>query len=293
MTMIHSIERFLDEINGLKVLVVGESISDVFVKVKYEGHSMKSFCPVFRTEDIASEQRQEGGALAIANHLRDFVQKVDLISNRSVDIQKTRYIDINSGQKHVEINQFIVKPYDQTVDYDAYDLVIVADFGHGFCDQMNLPDGVHVMCQTNSNNFGFNRVSKWKSVKKSSVCIDLREASLQMNKKVDIKSEGELNELYAYEINTRDLYVTLGKSGVIFTNGKEVEQYPAFKTDIVDTIGAGDAFFAFASLMSHLKWPAYERLTVPSLAAALTTTWLANEKHVTKESLLNHAQKYL
>ncbi|MEX2596735.1 MAG: PfkB family carbohydrate kinase [Salibacteraceae bacterium] len=291
--MIHSIERFMNEIIDLKVLVVGETITDVFVKVKYEGHSMKSFCPVFRMEDIDSEQRQEGGALAIANHLRDFVQKVDVISNERASIQKTRYIDMHSGQKHVEINQFNVNAYDQPVDYAAYDVVIVADFGHGFCDKMSLPDGVHVMCQTNSNNFGFNRVSKWKSVKKSSVCIDLREASLQMNKKVDLKSESELTELYDYEINARDLYVTLGKSGVIFTDGKEVEQYPAFKTDIVDTIGAGDAFFAFASLMSHLKWPAYERLSLPSLAAALTTTWLANEKHVTKESLLNHAQKYL
>jgi sugar/nucleoside kinase (ribokinase family) len=89
------------------------------------------------------------------------------------------------------------------------------------------------------------------------------------------------------------LFVTLGRSGVVFTNGSEIEMHPAYKTDVVDTIGAGDGFFAFASLMSHLNWEPHLRLAIPSLAASLTTTWLANEHHITKSRLIDHAEKNL
>lgn len=291
--MTGNIARFLDEAKDLKVLVVGESILDEFIKVRYEGHSMKSFCPVFKVDETQTADQQEGGALAIANHLKEFVSAVDLISNKPEEIRKTRYIDVNSAQKHVEVNTFSAKPYASDIHYDAYDVVIIADFGHGFCDELQIPDGAHLMCQTNSNNFGFNRVSKWKQVKKRSVCIDLREASLQMNEKVDLRTPEDLNRLYNYELNTEDLYVTLGRTGVIYTNGEVIEQHPAYKTNVVDTIGAGDAFFAFASVMSHLQWPAFERLSIPSMAASLTTTWLANEKHITKEELVKHATELL
>jgi bifunctional ADP-heptose synthase (sugar kinase/adenylyltransferase) len=288
-----TLSQFIDRAAKLNVLVVGETITDAFVKVRYEGHSMKSFCPVFRIDEHSDEQLQEGGALAIANHLRDFVKDVEIITNDRSEIVKKRFIDINSGQKHEEMNLFNVKSYEKQVDYARYDVVIIADFGHGFCDQLDLPENAHVMCQTNSNNFGFNRISKWKNVAKKSICIDIREASLQMNRKVDLRTTEDFMELYDYELNSSDLYVTLGKSGVIFTDGKKVEQHPSFKTDIVDTIGAGDAFFAFASLMSHLEWPMYDRLLIPSLAASLTTTWLANENHVTKENLQKHATRFI
>jgi bifunctional ADP-heptose synthase (sugar kinase/adenylyltransferase) len=290
--MINSINRFVEEAKDLKVLIVGETITDQFYKVIYEGHSMKSFCPVFQLIN-EPPQVQEGGALAIANHIRDFVQKVDLLTNDPSEIVKTRYMDAHSLHKHVEINHIHLEPTKNKIPQDEYDVIIIADFGHGFCDQLDLPDGVHLMCQTNSNNFGFNRVSKWKSVNKTSVCIDLREASLQMNMKVGLESESDLKELYNYEINSRDLYVTQGRSGVIFTNGEKTEQFPAFKTEVADTIGAGDAFFAFASLMSHLNWPEYDRLSIPSLAASITTTWLANEHHVTKDLLIQHAERNL
>ena len=40
--------RFIAAASQLRVAVVGETIIDEFVEVTYEGHSMKSFCPVFR-----------------------------------------------------------------------------------------------------------------------------------------------------------------------------------------------------------------------------------------------------
>ena len=65
--MIDQINRFIDKVKGLNVLVIGETIVDEFVPVSYEGNSMKSNCPVLKLND--APQIQEGGALAIRNQI--------------------------------------------------------------------------------------------------------------------------------------------------------------------------------------------------------------------------------
>jgi bifunctional ADP-heptose synthase (sugar kinase/adenylyltransferase) len=287
---LENINSFIDKVKDLKVLVVGETIIDEFIDVSYEGQSMKSICPVFKLE--GGKVIQQGGAQAIANHLYDFVKSVDVITNTSNEIVKTRYIDISDKKKHVEINKFDTEKFKEiNVNTDEYDVVIVADFGHGFCDKLTITDGFHLMCQTNSNNFGFNRISKWKSSRKKSVCIDLREASLQINKKISSPRENDILEIFNYELNTDNLFVTTGRAGSTYTNGSAFTSQSSYKTEVLDTIGAGDTYFAFASLSAAIDFS--DKLLVPSLAASLSTTWLCNEKSVTKKLLLNHASKYL
>jgi bifunctional ADP-heptose synthase (sugar kinase/adenylyltransferase) len=281
----------LNKIKPLSVAIVGETITDEFIPVRYQGQSMKSFCPVFELVD-GEMQRQMGGASAIARHLEGFVAKVDVFSNDPSDIVKTRYMDAGSGQKHLEFNHFNPDNFqDVSIDTNDYDVVIVADFGHGFCDNVEINDGFHLMCQTNSHNFGFNRLSKWKNKRKKSVCIDLREASLQINHRIAECTDKLLLELYDYELDTEDLFVTLGKKGSVFTNKNRIERHASFPTQIVDTIGAGDAFFGFASLCSALDMET--KLYLPSLAASLSTTWLCNEKAVNPINLAEHADKYI
>jgi bifunctional ADP-heptose synthase (sugar kinase/adenylyltransferase) len=289
--LVNAVKQFIDEVKNLNVLVVGETIIDEFIEVTYEGQSMKSMCPVFKLE--GSKTQQQGGAEAIASHLKDFVKKVDIITNTKNEIVKTRYIDINDAQKHAEVNKFDTKGFNEIkIDTTKYDVVIIADFGHGFCDKISINHGFHLMCQTNSNNFGFNRISKWKKYKKKSACIDLREASLQVNKRIINPSEKDILEIYNYELNTENLFVTTGKSGAFYTNGKFVKNQTSFKTKIVDTIGAGDTFYAFACLNSSLK-EAENPLLIPALAASLSTTWLCNAHSITKENLLAHAISYI
>jgi bifunctional ADP-heptose synthase (sugar kinase/adenylyltransferase) len=281
----------LNKIKPLSVAIVGETITDEFIPVRYQGQSMKSFCPVFELLE-GETQRQMGGASAIARHLDGFVAHVDVFSNDPLDIVKRRYLDAGSGQKHLEFNHFNSKNFQAvSIDTNDYDVVIVADFGHGFCDNVEINDGFHLMCQTNSHNFGFNRLSKWKNKRKKSVCIDLREASLQINHRIAECTDKLLLELYDYELDTEDLFVTLGKKGSVFTNKNRIERHASFPTQIVDTIGAGDAFFGFASLCSALDMET--KLYLPSLAASLSTTWLCNEKAVNPINLAEHADKYI
>lgn len=285
------VDEFILRSKDLRVAVVGETITDEFVDVSYEGQSMKSICPVFKL--TGTKQVQLGGSAAIANHLRDFVKKVDLFSNAPNEIIKTRYLDIADKKKHVEINKFeLTKREPIHINTLDYDVIIVADFGHGFCDDLDINDGFNLMCQTNSNNFGFNRISKWKNYQKKSVCIDLREASLQMNKKVNFESDREINELYNYELNTENLFITLGSNGSLHFSENKSLRHESFKTDIIDTIGAGDTFYAFACVTTKI-FEKDKLLVVPSLAASLSTTWLCNEKSVTKINLKKHATNYL
>lgn len=287
------VDDFIRKVSGLNVLVAGETIVDEFIPVSYEGQSMKSICPVFKLE--GKPVRQQGGATAIANHLRDFVKKVTVITNEKEEIIKTRYVDVNDQKKHVEINKFDTTGFgERKIDTSKYDAVIVADFGHGFCTQFKIGDGFHLMCQTNSNNFGFNRVSKWKDHKKKSVCLDLREAALQMNKKIRFSDPREVTELFNYEIGAEDLFLTIGKAGSVYTDGKKVIRQKTFKSQIVDTIGAGDTFFAFASLSSCVSRKAAEDIMlIPALAASLSTTWLCNEHSVKIKTLKEHAAQFI
>ncbi|MCB9233633.1 MAG: hypothetical protein H6581_18395 [Bacteroidia bacterium] len=286
------IEHFIEAVRDLKVCVVGETIIDQFVPVSYEGQSMKSNCPVLKLEGEMTTQT--GGSGAIAGHLRDFVKQVDLITNENGEIVKTRYVDIHDQRKHVEINKFDVKDFGRIeVPAGEYDVVIVADFGHHFLNDLVVHEPFHLMCQTNSNNFGYNRISKWKAMRNKSICLDLREASLQMNRRVMRNPEEEILELYGYEMNTELLFLTIGRKGSMFTNGKQVFTQSSFASEIVDTIGAGDTFFSFAALAAEVLDDSEGIMEIPALAASLSTTWLCNENSVTRERLLNYANRFL
>lgn len=294
--IIEQIHSFIDQVKDLRVCVIGETIIDEFIEVDYEGQSMKSFCPVFRYIELDNGvERQRGGAAAIARHLEDFVKKVDLVTNDESKIIKTRLIDKDDKKKHVELNRIDNRGFDPiSINASDYDVVIVADFGHGFCDKLEVNGKFHFMTQTNSNNFGYNRMSKWKKYAKRSACLDLREASLQVNQRTDFSEPGAIGELFDYEIFADHLFLTIGAAGAIFYDGKNYVRQEVFKGPVVDTIGAGDTFYAFASLASHIEFKEIENIMlIPALAASLSCTWLCNQKAVTREKLLNHANRFV
>ena len=284
------IKDFVDKSKKLNVAIIGETIIDEFIDVMYEGRSMKSNCSVLSLKNKV--QRQVGGAVVIARHLKDFVNSINLITNNNNEIVKTRYIDYFNGNKYIEINKFETENFKEIeIDTKDYDVVIVADFGHKFCDKLSINDGFHLMCQTNSNNFGFNRISKWKNFHKKSVTIDKREGALQCNKKINFENKNDIINLFNYEMNAESLFVTIGEDGSILTDGKKVFNQSCFKTNIVDTIGAGDTFFSFACLANTIYGNHSQVMLIPSLAAALSTTWLCNDKNVTVKRLIEFNNK--
>src|SRR5258707_1087758 len=132
-----------------------------------------------------------------------------------------------------------------------YDAVIVNDFGHGMIDS-RLIDIVcrkakflAVNAQTNSANRGFNLITKYPRA--DLICIDEPEARLAaMERYAPI--EAVVRDQLEKRIDCHVFIITHGKLGsIVYTPKGGVKRIPALIGEAIDTIGAGDAFFALAA----------------------------------------------
>lgn len=131
------------------------------------------------------------------------------------------------------------------------DLVVATDFGHGLMDQ----EMVRIVCdnskflavnaQSNSANLGFNLITKYPRA--DFVCLDAPEARLAMSDRFSDISSVIMDGL-AKRIDCNKIIVTHGAFGC-YTYDPEngVAHIPAFTKTVVDTVGAGDAFFSVAA----------------------------------------------
>ena len=132
------------------------------------------------------------------------------------------------------------------------DMVLVMDFGHGVLEPL-VRDYVQenagfmaLNCQTNSNNHGFNLINR-QYHRADSFSLDQAEISLATGKKImDFAEEleglrGHFGAKYAWLTRGGDETIGIGK-------GELPISCPSLEFDIVDTIGAGDAFCSLASL---------------------------------------------
>jgi sugar/nucleoside kinase (ribokinase family) len=80
--------------------------------------------------------------------------------------------------------------------------------------------------------------------------------------------------------------ITLGKKGSIGVNhGSEINRTPVFSTKVVDTVGAGDSFFAFAAPCFAQGMPLDLVSFIGNAAGALAVQIVGNKKPVEKYEL--------
>ena len=216
------------------------------------------------------------------------------------NVVKKRYVDnAYRSNKLLEVNEInnvhikkpdIIKLIDLINYYDKLsDIVIVADFGHGLLENKlminainNLKSHVALMVQTNSLNFGFNLITKYK--KADYFVIDKREASLALN-----SQDNDMNKkikLLSKKLNSRLAIITTGKSGCIVfdkVNNKIFNKLPPSNNEIVfDTVGAGDAFFSITSLLSFYDIDSSVVADFGNMAGQYATSYLGNEKNLSQ-----------
>jgi rfaE bifunctional protein kinase chain/domain/rfaE bifunctional protein nucleotidyltransferase chain/domain len=276
----------LKNLDDLKVLVIGDVILDEYIFCKAMGKPEKA--AVVSTKFLYDEL-YTGGSLAIANHIAGFVKKVDLVSCLGKDdkesfiketirdnikttffnrkhaptIRKTRYIEKSEKSKLFEISHMnddylekdleksFIKHLETTIA--DYDMVLIADFGHGLITP-SIQDTIikhskytAVNAQTNSANFGFNFITKFKNI--DYISIDERELRLPYRAKF-----GDIEPLLtkvSHDTNCKRINITLGKSGSIYYEHGKTYYVPIFSTNVVDSVGAGDAVLAITSLLSY------------------------------------------
>jgi bifunctional ADP-heptose synthase (sugar kinase/adenylyltransferase) len=230
--------------------------------------------------------------LAIANHVAGFCDNVGLISTLGADnashefarksllpnvaatflsqsqrptITKLRYVEQYNLQKLFELYSIVDDPLE--ADDDAalcatllnevpkYDLVIVADYGHG----MISSKAIRVLCdnakflavntQANAGNRGFHTISRYPRAD----YISLSELELNLEMKTrDVVAQELIAELKK-KMEFGRITVTRGKNGILtYDHALGFAEGPGLAQKVVDRIGSGDAVLSVTSPIAFL-----------------------------------------
>ena len=273
----------LDAAQSKKVLFVGETIIDVYHYGRTLGMPRKA--PIIALEYKHTETFQ-GGVVAASRHADTFCRIVHIASWQT--LRKDRFIEESHNRKLFEVyadNVALTTPIlPALADYDA---VVVTDYGHGMLDdalieRLQEARFLAVNVQTNSGNYGFNLATKYRKV--DYLCVDEPEARLATQNQHG-QIERSLEMLSA--IGDKAV-ITLGARGAIGTGGVFS---PSFFGSVVDTMGAGDAFFAVTAVLAE-DVPMPELLRIGNAAGKLKAQTIGNSKAVTKNELSAFLQSH-
>jgi cytidyltransferase-like protein len=304
---LEELKTFVVRASQLRVCLLGETIVDEWVDISVTNLSQKSRC-------VAGQEtariRQIGATGIIALHLSSFVKQIDCFTNGSLGatppnisvtplsqspLVKTRFVDQDSGSPLFESKVLDIPDVRRELpDFDDYDLVLVADFGHGLLDARSINRKIAekkrafaaAMAQVNSSNYGYNLPVKYVGADYYS--LNRTEAELSLHEK-DLPFD-ELIDRMAALLKCRALSVTDGKQGVAVKMGDDLFSLPTLSTSVVDTIGCGDAYFALSSVAACLGFPARLVALAGSIAAAAMTQRRCNERPVTEQEFMTIAK---
>lgn len=267
----------VESVRDYSVLFVGDTIIDEYQYVQPLGKSPKENVIPARYVDSESFV---GGTHAAANHARTFCRRVDVCTGPN-RVRKVRMVDKTYLRKLYEIHY---NEANESSQMFAADLTVVTDFGHGFVtagmiEALCARPFVAVNAQTNSANIGFNLITKYPRA--DYVVIDEPEARLAA---ADRESDIRNVILRLAEGRFKKMVVTLGSKGAIGWDG-EFHEAPAFTDKVVDTMGAGDAFFAVTAPMAK-NGSMPDLLRIGNAAGAIKTQIVGHRESVTKEALL-------
>ncbi len=305
---LEDVKAFLARAADLRVCVIGETIVDEWVDIALTNLSTQSKC-IAGVE--TGRVRQTGGVGIIALHLADFVKEVHCVTNGldgplpgniSVthitpgQLVETRFVDRNGGHplfKSRSVDLANVR-HDALPDFDDFDLVLIADYGHGLLDAPAINARiagrsrafVAAMAQVNSSNYGYNLPTKYSGA--SYYSLNRTEAELCIHER-DLEA-GALVERVSRLLHCSAVSVTDGDQGAVVALGDDRFVVPTLSTVVIDTIGCGDAYFALSSLAATLRLPARIVGLVGSIGAAAMAQRRCNECAVSEKEFLTIAK---
>jgi len=321
----YDIDDLLRQARSLKVLVVGEAIIDEYYACETVGRS--SIAPIVATR-YESHQRYAGGAIAVANHLAGFCDAVSLVTmigeqeseeawlgsrlrenvsptwihkSGAPTIVKRRYRESYFGFPLFAINFLDDSPLNAEDSrsqcgilremIEQFDLVVVADYGHAMLDQPS----VKVLCeaarylavttQSNAANGGMNTISKYARAD----FVSLSEQDLKLECRTPASDLHSMMINVANRLQANPVCVTLGSQGsVCHERQTGLHSTPSLATHVVDRIGAGDVFFAVASICAVLGAPAQVLSFLGNVAGAEAVATLGNSRYLDPTEFQRH-----
>jgi len=327
---VNEIIGYLSNISKKRVLVIGEAIVDEYCFCEGLGKSSKD--PILAFQYCSSETHA-GGSLAVANHIAGLTDTVGLLSvigeindspsfvrdnlnskinfhsliqSGSPTIHKKRYIDNHTGSKVFELYTMDDGSLSMEMEnkllsltesiIENYDIVIVADYGHGMISPkfINLLASkakfLAVNTQANAGNRGYNTISKYPRA--DYVCLNGGEVELEARKRGSNLQNLILDMMN--KIDCPNITVTMGRSGTLhYTRDKEFIEAPALATNVVDRVGAGDVVLAITSPLVELGVPWELVGFIGNLAAAEIVAELGTKRSLDMTSLVKHMEAIL
>lgn len=318
----------VDRIKALKntkVLIIGEAIIDEYCYCAPLGKSPKENMIAAR---YLHAESYAGGILAIANHLAGYCEQVDMVTclgeedskedfirnslknnvnatfiyrpNAST-ILKRRYIEHDFLRKLFEVYFMDSTPLPESIDRNItnhlksvipdYDIVLVADYGHGFLSRENIKTicenakFLSVDTQMNSANMGFNLIVNYPRA--DYFCINEPELRLATH-----DNSSPINVLVtevANKLNSRWAAVTQGSRGsTIYHDQTGISSVPVLSREVVDRVGAGDAYLAITSPCVAAAFPPDMVGFIGNAVGALATRIVGNKSFVEPVDLFKY-----
>ena len=308
----------------MRVLMIGEVILDEYQYVLPSGQPSKENIIATRYEDtelfaggviasanhaagfcgqvdvitsIGAEDRRED---VIDACLHDNVSLKPLYRPGCPTTRKLRYVDPSYLGKLFEVQFIDDHPLPEArrrelnemlIDLaPGYDAILVNDFGHGLItgDTVDticgLDSFIAVNAQTNSANRGYNLISKYPRA--DYICIDAPEARLAAEDRFSDLETIASRSLPA-RIDCGKIILTHGRHGcATFESGVGSRTIPALTQTVVDTMGAGDAFFAVTALLAKAGGRVVDLGLIGNMVGALKVGIVGHRKSIDKVSVI-------
>ncbi len=318
------IKSNIEKLKNLKCLIIGETILDEYIYVEPLGKPSKEniistrladkeiFCGgVISTGNLLGNLCSDTTILTVLGNLsndENFIRSVlqpsikllPFFRAKGNTIKKSRLVDASYTRKLFEFSDIYDLPLSAEEELPIYewlkknissfDLVMVNDFGHGLISSKKLIEVIAkyskflaINVQTNSANRGYNLITKYPRA--DLICIDEPELRLATADKYN--NIPEILKVLREKIDCSNYIITLGKKGCMVIQG-EVETIPAFCAEPLDTIGAGDAFFAVAAPYFYDTRDLFKAGFIGNAAAAMKVRSIGHRDKITNINLLKY-----
>jgi rfaE bifunctional protein nucleotidyltransferase chain/domain len=314
----------IDSVADYRVLIVGDAIIDEYqyvlpmhktpkenmIATRYQDRELFAGGVFAAANHVASFCRQ----VDVITCLGDFDRHEDLARqslkpNVGLNVftrsgapttLKRRFVDPSYMRKLFEVYFMNDEPLPADVQSEVdgaiadvareYDVVIAADFGHGLIARSSInaltenARFLAVNTQSNSANLGYNLITKYRRA--DYICIDAPEARLAVSDR--LSNVGDIaHQLAENHLDCSKIIVTQGKHGcVTFESGGIVHTIPAFAKNIVDTVGAGDAFLAVTAPLVAAGAPMSRVGFIGNVVGALKVEIVGHRRSIEKASLI-------